>query len=148
MVAIRTGSAGLNVSDIRRSTAFYQRALNLEVIRASVDPDRPWVHLGQDGEVLLTLWQQSDESFARRRAGLHHLSFEVADLPGLAEVETALRAAGVVIRAGSAAPGGAAASGQIFFHDPDGIRLEVFARQGPPVDWTLPPACGFYDEQD
>ncbi|MFI2710804.1 VOC family protein [Micromonospora sp. NPDC018662] len=140
MVAIRTGSAGLNVSDIGRSTAFYQRALNVEVIRSSADADRPWVHLGQDGEVLLTLWQQCDGPFARRRAGLHHLSFEVTDLAELGAVEAALRAAGVAIRAG--------ATGQLFFHDPDGIRLEVYARQGPPVDWTLPPACGFYDEDD
>jgi catechol-2,3-dioxygenase len=146
MSLVRTGSAGLNVTDLARSMSFYEQALGFETIRRSSDLGRPWTHLGYGGTVLLTLWQQSTAGFRTDRAGLHHLSFEVADVSALHEVENRLRAVGVPIRDDTGVPGAAAETGQIFFVDPDGIRLEVYADSGPPVDWSTP-LCGFYERR-
>ncbi|MFD4789737.1 VOC family protein [Streptomyces sp. NPDC058459] len=146
MSAISTGSAGLNVTDLDRSIAFYERALRFEVIRRSSDPARPYALLGQESAVLLTLWQQTSERFAPDRAGLHHLSFEVPTVEALGETEAALRTAGIAIRDDPGAPGQAAATGQLFFLDPDGIRLEVYTddpRAQSPASGL--PRCGFYD---
>ncbi|MDI5936642.1 MULTISPECIES: VOC family protein [unclassified Micromonospora] len=146
MTSVRLGSAGLNVTDLARSIDFYRRVLGFDVLRRSAPGDRPWAHLGARDVVLLTLWQQAWAGFAVDRAGLHHLSFEVADVAALRAVEEMIRAAGVPLRDGPATAGASTATGQLFLHDPDGIRLEVYAEVGPPVDWSLPPACGFFEE--
>ncbi|GAA0732731.1 VOC family protein [Dactylosporangium roseum] len=145
MTAIRTGSAGLNVTDLERSVEFYRRALGFEVIRQSDGASRRYALLGIDDAVLLTLWEQSAARFAADRAGLHHLSFEASTLDDLRAAEARLRAADVAIR-DDPEGGDAASAGQLFFTDPDGIRLEIYTDdpQVPPVSEPGPPRCGFF----
>ena len=73
-VTIQPGHVGLNVTDLDRSLAFYTRVLDLQPLGRSEDTDREWVFLGRDGQVLLTLWRQSDGIFDATRPGLHHLA--------------------------------------------------------------------------
>lgn len=147
-MAVQLGSAGLNVTDLDRSIEFYSAALGLSEIRRSSDPQRRWAHLGSGAIVLLTLWQQAGEEFSPRSAGLHHVSFEAPTLADLLAAESRLREQGIPLRGDTRAPGELSRSGQLFFLDPDGIRVEIFT-DDPTAAGPSPlaqPACGFYEE--
>ncbi|MDT3442306.1 MULTISPECIES: VOC family protein [unclassified Pseudofrankia] len=144
----QTGHVGLNVTDLTRSTAFYQRVLGLERMGGQADGDRRFAFLGRDGTLVLTLWQQSEGAFPTGLPGLHHLSFQVADLDSVREAEAVLREIGArPFHDGVVAHGEGASSGGVFFADPDGIRLEIFAPVGveaAPVPTQGAPTCGFF----
>ncbi|WP_234313610.1 VOC family protein [Streptomyces sp. NBRC 109706] len=147
-MSLRTGHVGLNVTDLDRSLPFYTGVFGLEVAQEGKDGDRRWAFLARDGALLITLWQQSAEGFAADRAGLHHLSFQAESIDEVRAREAVLRELGVEFAYDGVVPHGeGAASGGIFFHDPDGIRLEIFAATGAesanaPV--TAAPTCGFF----
>jgi catechol-2,3-dioxygenase len=148
VIAVRSGHAGLNVVDLDRSKAFYVEALGLDVLLESRDGDRSFAFLGVDGEPLLTLWQQSQGRFDKERPGLHHLAFEVADIDAVRRAESILRGLGVHFHYDGIVKhrhGGHSAG--LFFEDPDGIRLEIFAADGghdAPAPTDTAPACGFF----
>ncbi|MFI6847182.1 VOC family protein [Kitasatospora sp. NBC_00085] len=147
---LQTGHVGLNVTDLDRSIAFYRRTLGLELINEGTDPDRRFAFLGRDGRLLITLWQQSTGTFATAAPGLHHLSFQVDSLDEVRAAEQVLRELGAEFAHEGVVPHGeGAASGGIFFTDPDGIRLEIYTPKG--VDETgaaapagSAPTCGFF----
>ncbi|WP_405012277.1 VOC family protein [Kitasatospora sp. NBC_01539] len=147
---LQTGHVGLNVTDLARSVAFYQRLLGLEVTAEGTDPDRRFALLGRDGTLVLTLWQQSSGTFATGTPGLHHLSFQVATVEEVRAAEALLTGLGAEFAYEGVVPhseGGT--SGGIFFTDPDGIRLEVFTLAGVEATGaTAPdpaaPTCGFF----
>ena len=148
MAAPQTGHVGLNVTDLARSTAFYQQVLDLEVLGEQVEGDRRYAFLGSDGELLLTLWQQSSGEFATDRPGLHHLAFLVADIEAVRAAEERVRAVGAPLFHDGVVPHGeGASSGGIFFGDPDGVRLEIYAAHGAdvaPAPTAGAPTCGFF----
>jgi len=149
--SLRTGHLGLNVTELERSAAFYQAIFGFE-IAAQSEPGQPaWAFLSHDGDLVLTLWQQSAGEYPADRPGLHHLSFEVETLDELRAVEARIRDAGAVIRHGGLVPHAEGAdSGGLYFTDPDGIRLEVFVAAGvsAAADAGAPtpgaPTCGFF----
>ncbi|MGW6916530.1 VOC family protein [Kitasatospora sp. NPDC054939] len=147
---LQTGHVGLNVTDLARSTAFYERVLGLETTAEGTDPDRRYALLGRDGRLVLTLWQQSEGRFATASPGLHHLSFQVDGLDEVRAAEQVLRELGAEFAYDGVVPHReGASSGGIFFTDPDGIRLEIYTPEG--VDRTgaaapteSAPTCGFF----
>ncbi|WP_326828837.1 VOC family protein [Streptosporangium sp. NBC_01810] len=147
-MTFQTGHVGLNVSDLDRSTDFYSKIFGFEVLAESGEADRRYTFLGRDGELVLTLWQQSDGRFATGLPGLHHLSFQVPDIETVRRAEEAIRAVGATIHHdGVVAHGEGASSGGVFFEDPDGIRLEIYAptgAEGSPVPVATAPTCGFF----
>jgi lactoylglutathione lyase len=145
---IQTGHVGLNVSDIARSTDFYRRVFDLQIVGESDQDGRRYVFLGDGQRLLLTLWQQSTGRFDKGRPGLHHLSFQVGAIDQVREFESRLKELQVpLIYDGIVPHGEGSASGGIFFEDPDGIRLEVYSLTGaeelkaPHAD---APSCGFF----
>lgn len=145
---LATGHVGLNVTDLGRSTAFYTAVLGLQVQAAGDDPERRWVFLGRDGQLLVTLWQQSEGRFPTAQPGLHHLSFQVGSVEEVRGVEAALLARSAPFAYDGVVPHGeGTGSGGIYFTDPDGIRLEVFApsgADGAPAPVAGAPTCGFF----
>ncbi|MER5254139.1 MULTISPECIES: VOC family protein [unclassified Streptomyces] len=146
---LRTGHIGLNVTDIERSLAFYRDVIGYGVISEGKEEGRRFAFLGENGIPALTLWQQADASYAASNAGLHHLAFEVDTIEEVRAYESALRAYGVEFAYEGVVPHGeGAASGGIFFHDPDGTRLEIYAGSGVAASDTAPvaaaPTCGFF----
>ncbi len=146
--SLTMGHVGLNVVDLERSKAFYMDLFGFDVAAEGTDDDRRWVFLASRGQLLLTLWQQSSGQFAPGMPGLHHLSFQVETIEELRTAEARLQALdarflydGVVLHAEGAASGG------IFFTDPDGTRLEIYV---PTVDVAAlapsgeAPTCGFF----
>jgi catechol 2,3-dioxygenase-like lactoylglutathione lyase family enzyme len=147
--AVQSGHVGLNVTDLERSIHFYTRALDLEVLSERTRGGERYAFLAFAGELMLTLWQQSKGHFATERPGLHHLSFEVPDLEAVRQAELRLRELGATLHYDGIVrhhPGGASAG--IFFSDPDGIRLEIYAPSGAGLETaaahSTQPACGFF----
>ncbi len=146
--AFQTGHVGLNVSDLERSKRFYQEVFGFEVTFESQENRRAFAFLSQDERLVLTLWQQSAGAFDVATPGLHHLSFQVADIAQVRQAETRVRALGARLYHDGIVPHGEGkTSGGIFFADPDGIRLEIYAPTGAD-DNAAPtshaPTCGFF----
>lgn len=146
---LATGHIGLNVSDLDRSVDFYRRAFGFEQLAASAaDDEKRWAFLGANGKLVLTLWQQSDGVFSTETPGLHHLSFQVDTIEQVRSIEGLLRELSVSFaHDGVVAHGEGVASGGIFFVDPDGIRLEIYAPTGAesaPAPSGAAPTCGFF----
>jgi len=147
---LQTGHIGLNVTDLARSIAFYRQVFGLELAAEGKDPERPYALLGRDGTLVLTLWQQSTGTHDAARPGLHHLSFQADSLEEVQAAEALLKELGAEFAYDGVVPHGeGSASGGIFFHDPDGIRLEIYTPKG--VDeteahapTTAAPTCGFF----
>lgn len=147
-IATTPGHVGLNVTDLERSVAFYRRAFGFEQLGSKTEGDQRYAFLGSDGTLRLTLWEQSDGTFSTQTPGLHHLSFQVDDLDQVRTVEAVLKELGASFaHDGVVAHGEGASSGGIFFSDPDGIRLEVYAPSGAeaePAPSGSAPTCGFF----
>ncbi|MFC9932237.1 VOC family protein [Streptomyces sp. NPDC127190] len=148
-MTLRPAHTGLNVTDLDRSLAFYRDLLGFTLLAEGKDEDRRYAMLGEPGgQPLVTLWQQAEGSYDRGRAGLHHLAFSTDSVDRVRQYETALRAHGVEFaHEGVVAHREGGTSGGIFFHDPDGIRLEIAAplgAEGAPAPHASAPTCGFF----
>ncbi len=148
MSTLKTGHVGLNVTDLARSIAFYRQVFDFEVLGQQAEGARRYAFLGRDGTLQVTLWQQSEGAFATGLPGLHHLSFEVPDLEAVRRAEAVLRDLGAeLVYDGIVPHGEGASSGGVFFTDPDGIRLEIYAPAGAdtaPAPTQGAPTCGFF----
>lgn len=146
--AFRAGHIGLNVTDIERSRAFYQSVFGFSVVRENQETDRRFVFLGDGENLVLTLWEQSSGRFTPTQPGLHHLSFQVATIEEVRDAEARVKELGAHLYHNGVVPyAEGAQSGGIFFEDPDGTRLEIFAPSGA-TDSEAPfagaPTCGFF----
>lgn len=148
MATFTTGHIGLNVTNLQRSKQFYQDVFGFDLAGESIEANRAFVFLATEGKPVLTLWQQSNGRFPTSNPGLHHLSFEVDDIDTVKLVETKVRTLGAKLyHDGIVSHAEGAASGGIFFEDPDGIRLEVYTLQGAngqPAPSGEAPTCGFF----
>ena len=145
---LTTGHVGLNVSDLDRSRTFYEQVFGFTTIGLSEEEGRSFAFLGDGDRLVLTLWQQSDGRFSAATPGLHHLSFKVDSIAEVRAFEERLRSSDREPLHGGIVPHAEGAdSGGIFFEDPDGIRLEIFAPSGA-GEHTAPttgaPTCGFF----
>lgn len=145
---LAAGHVGINVTDLDRSVDFYRNALGFEPLAVNTEGEHRYAFLGTNGTLRLTLWQQSNGRFSTETPGLHHLSFEAASIDEVRTVEAALKALGTEFtHDGVVAHGEGSASGGIFFTDPDGTRLEVYAPSGAqtaPAPNGAAPTCGFF----
>ncbi|WP_306370427.1 VOC family protein [Nocardiopsis sp. CC223A] len=145
---LATGHVGLNVTDLGRSRDFYVRVFGFEILGEGTEEGREFAFLGREGKLLLTLWRQAEQPFDRTASGLHHLSFQVEDIEEVRAAEGVLLDLAVEFAYDGVVPHGeGAASGGIFFHDPDGIRLEIYAPTGAesvPAPAGAAPTCGFF----
>lgn len=131
ITGLTTGHVGLNVTDLDRTVDFYVAALGLAVRGLSDDGERRYAFLGDQQQTLLTLWQQSHGRFADDRPGLHHLAFQVDAIASVEAVERRVRDLGAELIYDTIVPHReGAADGGLYFRDPDGVRLEVYALTG------------------
>lgn len=148
-MTLRPGHTGLNVTDLDRSLAFYRDVLGFTPLAEGKEDGRRYAFLGDGGDSpVLTLWQQAGQAYDTTRAGLHHLAFTAASIEQVRTYESALREYGVdFAHEGVVAHREGSASGGIFFHDPDGTRLEISVpegAEGAPAPHETAPTCGFF----
>ena len=144
---MKTGHVGLNVPDVDRALPFYTGVFGWEVLSESAAPR--FAFLGDADGIVVTLWEQSDGGFAADRPGLHHLAFQVGTIHEVAAAEARVRELGGDVQHGGIVPHAEGAqSGGIFFTDPHGIRLEIYAGDGAHDHGPAPsgeaPTCGFF----
>jgi lactoylglutathione lyase len=144
----RASHIGINVTDLARSTAFYAEVFDLAVLGSQSEGPNKFAFLGDDSGPVLTLWEQGSGRFEPQAPGLHHLSFQAPSMEAVNALLSRLRERGAEIRHGGVvAHSEGADSGGVFFADPDGIRLEVFAPSGAkglPAPSGQAPTCGFF----
>lgn len=145
---LQTGHVGLNVTDLERSLDFYRTIFGFEIAARSEAGEREFALLTLNGQIVLTLWKQSNGTFPADRPGLHHLSFQVDSIERVRVYAARVReAGGYILHDGIVPHGDGMDSGGVYFTDPDGIRLEVFSPSG--VGGTAAPTsgaptCGFF----
>lgn len=143
------GHVGVNVTDLDRSVAFYQRVFGLDLPQAP-DPTDPrrYARLTRGGELVLTLWPQSEGCFRSDTPGLHHLAFQVETSAEIEQARAVLEELGARFAYDGVVPHrDGAESGGLFFLDPDGTRLEISAKHAPvtaPAPSREAPTCGFF----
>ena len=119
---------GLTVTNLDRSKKFYQDLFGWKELGA--DPKMEYAFL-TDGKTMITLWQQSQEGYDKTRAGLHHFALAVGGSDDLVRAEQILRKKGVRIHYDRIVPAREGAhEAELYFYDPDGIRVELFSAQG------------------
>ena len=144
-----TGHVGLNVTDLDRSLDFYAAVFGWEMKgRGDADGSR-YAFIGDAERLVVTLWEQSSGASDKAQPGLHHLSFQVGDIGDVHAAEQRVRALGAMLYHDGIVPHSEGeTSGGIFFEDPDGIRLEIYAPAGAGADHPAPygsgPTCGFF----
>ncbi|MEU6860373.1 VOC family protein [Glycomyces sp. NPDC046736] len=142
------GHVGLNVTDLERSLAFYRKVFDLKTFVESDEDGKRFALLGVGDDLTITLWEQSEGEFSPKAPGLHHLSFQAPDIETVQAAEAVLRELGATIFHDGIVPHGeGGSSGGVFFADPDGIRLEIYAPSGAdtaPAPTKGAPTCGFF----
>jgi catechol 2,3-dioxygenase-like lactoylglutathione lyase family enzyme len=117
----------LTVSDMARSTAFYEPLLHsLEMVTLIKSPDYFYCIGGRTGVAIAPMAEEfRGQPFDQRRVGLHHLCLRARSRADVDEIHrTALSLGAKIIRApeeGAWAPG----YYSVLFEDPDGIRIEA-----------------------
>lgn len=123
----RLGHLRLDVNDLDRATAFYTGVLGLAVRERATDDASHYAFLTDDMEDgmhhRLVLRQSLDES--GRELGvstrLDHFAWEVESPSEWVEIVDRLEARGLELEFGEAG-----IAWQVYFHDPEGVKLEVY----------------------
>ncbi len=122
----------LSVSDLDKSTEWYQQVLGLDVAAEIEGEGFRRTRLRAPGSgVTLTLTrheQQSGETFDERRPGMDHVALQVSSADEVRALKDRFAELGVNHSEVKASSGGTA---MITLRDPDNIQVEVF---GGPVD--------------
>jgi glyoxylase I family protein len=128
----------LVVSSIERSLPFYRGLLGplgwVAVVRQEGERGEPIHYLGGPdwaGSLGLRERQSGEGPPDRYAVGLHHLAFEAPSRKAVDEAARWLRDQGAEIEGGPGERHYTPGYYAVFFHDPDGIKLEILHRPRP-----------------
>ncbi len=118
---------GIRVRDLRKSLAFYTKALGMKVVRkGTMDHGGKWVHLrgpGSPQQLELNWYPRGSRFYTPWRKGteMDHLAFRVGDV-GKAFRDLVRKGAGVGLPPTKAGDGV-----EVYVTDPDGIWIELLS---------------------
>jgi catechol 2,3-dioxygenase-like lactoylglutathione lyase family enzyme len=120
----------LTVGDLGASSAWYQKALGLEVVAEREGAGWRRVLLKRSAGLMIGLTEHdataSDDTFHETRVGLDHVSFACAGLASLEAWRERFEGLGLSHSPIAETP----VAHVLVFRDPDGIQLEFFAPKG------------------
>ena len=131
------GHAVLRVRDLERSLAFYRDTLGLKEV-ARYGARMVFLSCGENHhDLALQEIGKGAPALNPAAVGLYHLAFKVGDnLQDLVEMKRRLEAAGVQILGASDHN----VSKALYVLDPDGIEIELYTDEDPPIWKTNPRA--------
>ncbi len=115
----------LRVADVERSRAFYQDVLGFQVVEEDPEHGGVFLSLGEDFHNLDLAPHPSPGSAQHPKpdqVGVAHIAFQVDGYPALRDAYVALQDHGVEILTAT----DHVSQRSIYFHDPDGNRLEIY----------------------
>ena len=120
----------ISVADMIRSEAFYDTALKILGFRKAIRPigGQPHIHYFNRCLRYTIRPAQSSGAHDQNSAGLHHLCFQVASQHEVDEAAKLLRKHDISVSEPRLYPEYAPDYYAVFFHDPDGIELEIVNR--------------------
>lgn len=121
----RVGYAHLTIPDMKRSLAFYQNVLGMQVHHI----EKKVAHLGAGGDDLLLLTENPDANAPGRATGLYHFAILT---PSRFELARSLR--NLIQHDIELGFGDHIVSEAIYLNDPDGNGIEIY-RDRPRSDW-------------
>jgi len=121
MIIESLGHIVLKVSDLSASKKFYHELLGLPISAESTDWGMLFFTLGSHHDfAILEVGSEAEKNF--EGVGMDHFAFKITgDITSLLEAKTELENAGVDVT-----PIDHNVSYSLYFHDPDGNRLEVY----------------------
>jgi len=115
----------ITVSDLARSTRFYDQVMPLMGFRRSEDVPEGPIWAGAACEIGLVTARVGAHAHDRFTPGLHHIAFAAPDRAAVEKAHASLLALGVrILDAPAEYPQYAPGYYAVFFADPDGIKLE------------------------
>jgi catechol-2,3-dioxygenase len=120
--ARKLGHVVLKVRDARASRDFYTRTLGLKVAHEDLEQGTVFLSFGREHHELALFQLATDQAAGEKRAGLHHMAWQLGSFEELQDAYRELKAIGIPIE--STIEHNVTRS--IYFPDPDGNRVELY----------------------
>ncbi|GIX47513.1 MAG: glyoxalase [Candidatus Tectimicrobiota bacterium] len=125
--ARKLGHVVLKVRDVQRAKAFYTRVLGLQVAYEDLQRGAVFLSCGQEHHDLALFQQATGAPPAPEQPGLHHMAWQLGSFAELQAAYRELQQLGVPIEATVEHN----VTRSIYFHDPDGNRVELYCDMVP-----------------
>ena len=122
----------LTVRDFAASQAFYDRVMETLGFKKGdlAVAGEPHAHyFNRQLQISIRPARAGTAAHDRYAPGLHHVCLQMPDRAAVDEAAAALRGLGIEVEAPASYPQYAPDYYSLFFHDPDGIRLELVAKR-------------------
>lgn len=116
------GHVVIKVSNQKRAEEFYNGILGLPIVARFEGREMSFFSLGDHHDFAIAAVGEDAARPDENGIGLQHVAFKIGDdLDDLKKAKTELEAAGIEVR-----PVNHGVTKSLYFHDPDGNRLEVY----------------------
>ncbi len=112
----------VKVRDLETAEHFYHKILGIPIQSESESNQMIFFTLGQHHDFAVIAIGAQAASPDADAVGTHHIAFKVGDVDALREASARLEAEGVIV-----APVDHHVTKSLYFHDPDGNALEIYA---------------------
>ena len=124
------GHVVIKVRDLETAEQFYNKLLGIPIQSKSEADQMIFFTLGQHHDFAVIAIGAEAASPDEDAVGTHHIAFKVGDVDALREAKARLEAEGVTV-----APVDHHVTKSLYFHDPDGNALEIYADGAD--DWKI-----------
>jgi catechol 2,3-dioxygenase len=125
--ARKLGHVVLKVRDVQVSKAFYTRVLGLQVAHEARQRGAVFLSFGTEHHDLALFQLATGETPAATQPGLHHTAWQLESFEALQDAHRELGRLGIAVEATTEHN----VTRSVYFHDPDGNRVELYCDMVP-----------------